>query len=157
MSMHTITKKYQDIPMGHRIHTHPRCGKIHGHDWAFEFTFGRPMDPKEGEFNHHGFVFDFGDLKWLKALVESFDHALLLSKDDPLYRYLKSHPELAALGFDNVIPFNRPRATCEYVADYLRERVQDLILEHDLTSLLRLEKVVVWEGSKNHYTLTLVP
>ena len=74
----TCSKLFDNIPIAHRQHNHSGpCSKIHGHDWAFTFTFAcNDRDPVTG------FVVDFGDLKDLKAQIEVFDHALAINKSD---------------------------------------------------------------------------
>lgn len=85
--MYTCTKKFANFPFAHRQPAHPgHCRLIHGHNWAFVFTFGcKHLEPGTE------FVVDFGDLKWLKAwLEERFDHTLVLNQDDPMLEFLKN-------------------------------------------------------------------
>ena len=74
------TKHYDNFPCAHRQWKHPGvCQLIHGYSRSFTFTFG------SWELDECGFVVDFGSLKAIKQyLEETFDHKLLLNKDDPL-------------------------------------------------------------------------
>ena len=85
--MFTCTKKFSNLPFAHRQPSHPgHCRLIHGHNWAFTFTFGC-HELEKGT----GFVIDFGDLKWLKTWLEThFDHTLVLNIDDPSLEYLRN-------------------------------------------------------------------
>ena len=81
------TKKY-----GHNIglsavfrqpKAHSHCKYLHGYSLAFKFTFGA------SELDEKNWVVDFGGLKALKKWLEdSFDHKLVLDRDDPmLYKF----------------------------------------------------------------------
>lgn len=79
MAITTCKKRYDDIPFAHRQWNHKgHCAHIHGHNWSFEFEFvSKSLDA-------NGFVVDFGKLQFLKNwLNETFDHKLVISKDDP--------------------------------------------------------------------------
>ncbi len=73
-----ITKQYR-TETAHRLHLHEgRCKYIHGHSYLWEITV-------RGKVNEEGMVMDFRDLKLaVDAILDPFDHALVLSKDDPL-------------------------------------------------------------------------
>ena len=65
----------------HRILGHAgKCAYLHGHTYHLEVTVTAP------ELDALGMVIDFDDLKALvrKALLERWDHATLLSEQDPL-------------------------------------------------------------------------
>jgi len=54
------------------------CNKLHGYALSFKFTF------MASELDSRNWVMDFGGLKGLKAkLQETFDHKLVVAKDDP--------------------------------------------------------------------------
>lgn len=57
---------------------HSHCKFLHGYSLAFRFTFGCK------ELDERNWVVDFGGLKPLKAWLENtFDHKVVLDKDDP--------------------------------------------------------------------------
>jgi len=65
----------------HRILGHAgKCAYLHGHTYHLEVTVTAP------ELDALGMVIDFDDLKALvrKAILERWDHATLLSEQDPL-------------------------------------------------------------------------
>ena len=78
--MLTCEKIYPDIPFAHRQHRHDgHCAFVHGHNWAFVFTFGCH------ETDACGFVVDFGKLKFIRRWLEdTFDHACVFNESDPL-------------------------------------------------------------------------
>lgn len=157
--MFTCSKKYSDLPFAHRQHNHGgHCRLIHGHNWAFHFTFAS----KERDAN--GFVIDFGDLKWLKQyLVDMFDHTLVLNQDDPGLEYLKivlTKTEDVA-GMPNIgplltmFPFAAirivPNAGAEGLAQYVFEEV-DRRLRAITNDRVFLHSLVVSEDEKNSAT-----
>ena len=89
MGKHYSTKTY-----GHNIglsacfrqpKAHSHCKFLHGYALAFKFTFGC------SELDERNWVVDFGGLKPLKAWLEdSFDHKVVLDKDDPMMQYFKN-------------------------------------------------------------------
>lgn len=57
---------------------HSHCKFLHGYSLAFKFTFGC------NELDERNWVVDFGGLKTLKTMLENtFDHKVVLDKDDP--------------------------------------------------------------------------
>lgn len=79
----TITKRFGPYPAAHRQYTHDgHCALIHGHNWDFDIEFGVEY---ESQLDVNGFIVDFGKMQELKsALVDKFDHTILLAKSDPM-------------------------------------------------------------------------
>ena len=155
MTKFTCTKTFADFAFAHRQHTHDgHCALIHGHNWAFEFTFAADrLDP-------NGFVVDFGKLKWLKGLLEGyFDHTLLLNRDDPELGYLKgvltandrfdgSTREKMPLAKIIVVP----NCGAEKLAEWLLKEVNDHLGELYGDRQVRAIKVQVFEDARNSAT-----
>ena len=76
---YTSTKTYRNLPCAHRQWKHDgHCAFIHGYSRQYTFHF------EAEEFDKHGWVVGFGDLKKLKEyLVDMYDHTMLISEDDP--------------------------------------------------------------------------
>jgi 6-pyruvoyltetrahydropterin/6-carboxytetrahydropterin synthase len=79
---HRVTKTYgHELGLSatfrqHRAQSH--CRFIHGYALGFKLVF------ESKELDENGWVKDFGGLKPLKAaLVEAFDHRMLVAQDDP--------------------------------------------------------------------------
>lgn len=92
--MFSCSKVYRDIPFSHRAPHHDgQCRFIHGHNWSFEFEF------RSAKRDANGFVLDFGKLRWLSLYLERFDHALVLSHDDPKLSLFQQtlEPQLAKI------------------------------------------------------------
>ena len=64
---------------------HSHCKYLHGYALQFKFTFGcKHLDERN-------WVVDFGGLKPLKAWLEdTFDHKVVLDKDDPELHHFES-------------------------------------------------------------------
>lgn len=86
------------------------CAHIHGHNMAWSLDVTVDMDAEVD-----GMVVD---LKDLKAVVERYDHALVLHATDPLVNHLDAFGEM---GFDIVTTDGAPTCEClsQVVADDL--------------------------------------
>lgn len=94
MQQLTITRRLE-FDAGHRIPNHGgQCRHLHGHRYAIELTVQGPVHASRGQADD-GMVIDFGDIKRiaLTHLVELWDHAFLVAKQDALLvEFLASLP-----------------------------------------------------------------
>ncbi len=76
-----------EFSIGHRLMEYEgRCSSLHGHNYLLTFVIAGTLD-------HRGMVIDFGPLKrQLKALLDPFDHAMVLRHDDPVRFSLMEDP-----------------------------------------------------------------
>lgn len=88
MPIHTITRSFS-FDYAHRLPGHPgKCRNIHGHRGVLEVTLrSRIWDTRTG------MLLDFGDFKcdvgkWVDS---NWDHALLLHKEDGLWKLLNDN------------------------------------------------------------------
>ncbi len=95
-----------------------KCANIHGHRWEVEVEVASEVLIQEGE--QKGMVVDFGDLKkYLRGMLDEFDHALIIEKDSMREITLKS---LLEDGFKVIeVPF---RPTAEHFAKYFYDRME---------------------------------
>lgn len=95
-----------------------KCANIHGHRWEVEVEVASEVLIQEGE--QKGMVVDFSDLKkYLRAMLDEFDHALIIEKDSMREITLKS---LLEDGFKVIdVPF---RPTAEHFAKYFYDRME---------------------------------
>jgi 6-pyruvoyltetrahydropterin/6-carboxytetrahydropterin synthase len=136
----SCSKTYADIPFAHRAPRHDgHCKLIHGHNWSFRLTF------VSIERDENGFVFDFGKLGELKqALLDIFDHKLLLSQDDPLLREIGSF--LRDNGIANITVV--PDCSCEGIAEFVHG-IADAYVRKASGNRARVFQVIVDEDTKN--------
>ena len=120
--MYTSTKFFKEIgPCAYRNwKSDTDCYMLHGYDRSFKFVFGATHLDKQG------FVVDFGGLKEVKRKLEDwFDHTVILQADDPL---VASFRILEQKGHMRVRTF--PLISCEGLAEYVGEFVDDLITQY---------------------------
>lgn len=150
----TIQKEYIDIPFAHRQpNHHGHCRFLHGHNWAFAFTFAAR------ELDKCGFIIDFGgpEMKELKEWLNvTFDHRLLLNSDDPQLEYLSAHlvhlrgsNEYAGVSLADILVV--PDCSCEGLAKWLHHQVGEHIF-HQTKGRVSVVSVTVREDSKNSAT-----
>ncbi|MEM8781862.1 MAG: 6-carboxytetrahydropterin synthase [Planctomycetota bacterium] len=134
----TCSKTYPDIPLAHRQPNHDgHCRFIHGHSWTIRVTFAAER------LNEHGFVVDFGKLKYLKAWIdEHLDHGILLAVDD--HAAIKMIGEYSGL----FKPYYVDRPSCEGLAEEVYDEFIKLLREHE-GDRVRITRVEVWEDPGN--------
>ena len=139
--MLTCRKTYRDIPFAHRQHRHAgHCAWIHGHNWAFTFTFACR------ETDDNGFVIDFGDLRYLRQWIDThLDHACVFNRDDPLRETLLA----AAPGVFK--PYVIENCSSEGLARHLHATLDPMVREHTRERAWILS-VEVEEDGKNAAT-----
>lgn len=140
--MHTVTKSYKDLPAAHRQPNHRgHCRWIHGHDWAFDITFGCD------KLDDCGFVIDLGALGHVRDFLnETFDHTLLVNEDDKMIQDSILLQEIAKL----VVV---PNCGMEGLAQFVFERIQKSIGGWQMQYRgLRVIAVTCFEDSKNSAT-----
>lgn len=131
------------------------CRFLHGYALAFTFTF------EADELDENNWVIDFGSLKPLKQwLVDTFDHKLLVAKDDPELTRLAmlaapTIDELAdgqeeRVGLADVLVLNG--VGCEAFASYAACEASLLLLRMRLNRGVRLVSVEVREHGANSAT-----
>lgn len=132
------SKLYSDIPFSHRQPFHDgHCAFIHGHNWAFELTFGAEVT------DNNGFVIDFGKLGFIKDWIKrNLDHACVFSKlDEVAPKLLNDYGNLFQ-------PYFIEDGSCEGLAKHLYDTFAPMITEETRGRVLLL-KVKVFEDSKN--------
>lgn len=102
-----MTKYYSTKTYGHNIGlsavfrqplAHSHCKFLHGYSLQFKFIFGCE------ELDERNWVVDFGGLKPLKKWLEdSFDHKVVVDKEDPMLYKLT---ELESCGLAELTLFN---------------------------------------------------
>src|SRR5690606_37914487 len=135
----SITKRFSEIPFAHRQPLHEgHCSLIHGRNWSFEFEIG--LKPGHG-LDQNGFIVDFGELKPVRKFLEdTFDHALVLSFDDPVKGAVQAFARIVEL----------ETASAEGIAEYVTAVVVAIL--GDKHPSARLLRTTVFEDSRNSAT-----
>ncbi len=136
-----------EIENGHMLSKHPdKCRFPHGHTRRVEIVL------EADDLDANGMVCDFKIVKTaIGEYLDTFDHALCMNTDDPMYGTLK-----AAYG-DRVIGFTRTEPTTEVLAktfydacvagfaDYAKAGSN----RYELRNSVTLVRVRVWETSSS--------
>ena len=140
--MHTCSKTYRDIPLGHRQPFHEgHCSRIHGHNWSIKLTFAST------ELDSNGFVVDFGKLRYLKEWIDqNLDHACAISSKDP---HLESMKQWEEDGLIQLLIIES--ASCEGIAQHLFEVFDPMVREHT-SDRAWITSIELEEDSKNSAT-----
>jgi 6-pyruvoyltetrahydropterin/6-carboxytetrahydropterin synthase len=94
--MRTISREYH-FSAAHRIEGHPKCGKLHGHNYKVIVNLS-------GELDDHGMILDYADLdRVVKPIINQCDHRYLVSQsneeaNDPYATMAFARNEAFALG-----------------------------------------------------------
>ncbi len=143
----TVTKTYKEL--GSTVFRQPKakshCSKLHGYALTFSFEF------TADELDENGWVVDFGQLKAIKAVLDSkFDHKVAISVSDP---HLALFKELEEKGLVDLTILNA--VGCEAFAEYMMETANNIIdiNENNTHRGVRCIRVTVNESEKNSATV----
>jgi len=139
--------KILEIENGHMLAHHPdACRFPHGHSRKIEIIL------ESAELDTNGMVCDFKIVKdAVGEFLDTFDHALCMNTDDPMF------PTLRAAFGERVIAFDKTEPTTEVLAktfyDTIAKGLADYSARQDtrypLRSAVRLASVRVWETSSS--------
>jgi 6-pyruvoyltetrahydropterin/6-carboxytetrahydropterin synthase len=115
------------------------CRFLHGYALAVRLEF------EADALDDRNWVVDFGGMKPLKAMLEAtFDHKLLLAKDDPLFDGLH---DLAALGVADIVVVDA--TGCEKFAEMIFDMTEAWLDAAGFAPRCRLVSVEVREHGAN--------
>jgi 6-pyruvoyl tetrahydropterin synthase/QueD family protein len=136
--MYLVSREYS-FCAAHRLEGHPKCGRLHGHNYRVEVVIERDRLTSEG------MVLDFKDLDALVApIFDTFDHRYLVSEenvaaDDPYYANARE-------GDARLVPLTRSTAEC--MALYFAMLITDALHLTKL-SFTYVHEIRVWETPKS--------
>lgn len=115
------------------------CRFVHGYALAFRFEF------EAQDLDARNWVVDFGGLKGLKAMLEAtFDHKLVVAKDDPHLEYFRTGQELGVLELVEV-----DAGGCEKFAELVFECAEQWLKDAGFAPRCKLVSVEVKEHGAN--------
>lgn len=133
-----LTKIFH-FEMAHAIHGYAGpCNNIHGHSYELHITVSSGLF-EPGFIPSPGLMIDFKEIKNLvkSAVIEIFDHSLLLSKD-----FIRENPSLSSL--KNLVIFDA-EPTAENLLLYIKQ-----ILQQTLPDKIKLVHMKLFE-TKDSY------
>jgi len=93
---------------GHRqLGDKGKCSNLHGHNWKVEIEI-------DGDVNEIGYIIDF---KELKDLLEPFDHAMILNKEDEFVPILQERNQKVYIMNENPSCENLSELICYLITD----------------------------------------
>lgn len=131
----------RNFSAAHRIEGHPKCGRLHGHNYRVLASFTGPVvEP--------GYIADFADLKKLvDQVVDRVDHRYIISRDNRIAHDPYAHIALTDRPED-AASLDIQSSSAEALAEWFFEEIagymeRDEVWEEWRT--IELVKVVVYE------------
>lgn len=139
--MITIRREYE-FSAAHRIPGHPKCGRLHGHNYTVIVEVTAPhLDPQ-------GFITDFSNVdRFIKPLINQMDHRYLLA-DNPL----EDVPFVRKLDDEELFLVPRETTSAENLADFLLNHLN--LQPQQEWSQLTFTRVTVQETRRNSAVAT---
>lgn len=145
--MHSISRKF-DFDAAHRVYGHEsKCANLHGHRYVAWVHVQRRRPEESDKLDHCSRLIDFGVIKNIigKWIDEQWDHNTLLSKEDPLARWLDTEdqwPGVDPFPSKTLYIMKNGNPTAENIAKELLEQSNILL---GITCSLYVWKVEVFE------------
>lgn len=123
------------------------CKFLHGYAVSFRVWF-------EGELDHRNWVFDFGQAKRSRYLIDGIytpkewmsfllDHTTIIAEDDP---YLETFKQMDR---DGIIQLRiLPTVGCERFAEYIYSKLSPWV-ENDSNGKVKITQIEVYEHERN--------
>lgn len=135
---HQITKEYH-FSAAHMILGHPKCGRMHGHNYRVEVTLEGPL------IGPQNWILDFGQMDELvKPIIESLDHRFILTYAEEV-NGAKSLWHATNSGHEHLAAIDAPSSSAESLAEWIASRLPKALVPGFAVSVC---KVVVWETAK---------
>ena len=139
--MVVIAREYS-FSAAHRIEGHPKCGRLHGHNYKVIVEVRRR---DRDSVDDKGMVIDFGDLdNVVKPIINRFDHRYLVSDSN---RHNPHDPSQVVPDEGDWFHYlGLPASTAEYIAEALKSELQYYLVPIGVI----ITRVIVWETEKSY-------
>ena len=142
--MYTISREYH-FAAAHRLEGHPKCGRLHGHNYKVTVSITASPDPVTG------MLLDYGKLdELIKPVIDWYDHKYIVSADNEA-----ENDPYATLAMDlgHAYVANVAFSTAECIA----ERLASVFLVMVSNLVVRIEKLTVdvQESEKSHASYSI--
>jgi 6-pyruvoyl tetrahydropterin synthase/QueD family protein len=116
--MYTVSKEF-DFSAAHRIEGHPKCGRLHGHNYTVIVEVAERILPSDG------MLLDYGIIKEIaKPLIDAMDHRYIVSISNMNAR---DPYALMALAKDEAYELGELASTAEFIAKSLSEQIEEAL------------------------------
>ena len=140
--MYSITRDYH-FSAAHTIPGHPKCSRLHGHNYKVEVTLSSKV------LDRNGMIMDFGEMdKIVDPIIEKFDHRYLLGTNE---ESIVDRPTSWCPGLfsdDWVHHLATPTSTVEDLAGWFF----DLLEMRSWPTGVSVAEITVWENHKSRST-----
>lgn len=114
------------------------CNKLHGYSIGVKIVF------KASSLDYRNWVYDFGNTKWIKEILENqFDHTTIIAKDDP---QLLSFDTLWRNGVIDLRVMDG--VGCEKFAEWIYNQIKDKV-KFQTSGRVTVQSVEVFEHGAN--------
>jgi len=104
--MYSVRREY-DFSSAHRLGGHPKCGRLHGHNYHVWVTISHT------DLNLDDMVIDFSEIdKYVDPIIDAMDHRYLKTTSHDWEQSLEVRSE-------DVFELPRKRSTAENIAEYI--------------------------------------
>lgn len=146
--MISATKEFTFIA-AHRVEGHPKCGKLHGHNYRVEVTVAHPassrMDISQSELDKLGFVLDFGILKQLlKPRIDALDHTYMVSQTNIEANCIYYRAAVDNKRTEDLFLLPIRQSSAELLALWFKQMFQEVLYKEGYDYIAVVE-VKVWE------------
>jgi len=119
-----------------------KCSWCHGYSRYIKFTF-------QGEVDERGWVFDFGDTKFIKEWLDhNWDHKTLVSDDDPELEYLKEMDKRNILKINIIDTSTGWNPGMEGCGKWVYDCINPIVLSRT-NNRVSIAKIEIWEHEGN--------
>lgn len=138
--MYTVVKDYR-FSSAHRLEGHPKCGRMHGHNYLLRVVF-QSMHLTDG------MVIDFNDVgRIVEAAVGEMDHRYIVSLEN-----VERCPYVKAAPAEDLFFLNASRSTAEEMAAWICRQVEAELIRLGMYPSIAVEQVILWETIKSQAT-----
>jgi len=129
------------IDLAHRLYGYSgKCKNLHGHRFYFEIEIY--LD----NFNREvGISIDFTEIK---KILKQLDHAVILFKEDPLYKYLKENYKKLDIDRSKIIGLDG-NPTAENIAEFVVNNIESKKVSPHIANIF----VTVYETPSNSFSM----
>jgi len=145
--MNTISRSYT-FCAAHRIEGHPKCGRLHGHNYVVTVQLYGIRDSETG------MVLDYGLLdEVVKPLIDSFDHRYIVSQSN--IRNMDPYINPATFHGDIALSPDLAASTAECLSDMFAKWILRRLVEKHGHAVALSIVVDVQETEKSHASCVL--
>jgi 6-pyruvoyl tetrahydropterin synthase/QueD family protein len=107
----TTIKRAYEISCAHQLEGHPKCGRIHGHNYVIDVEVS-------AEVGAEGWIMDFGvlDARVVKPTLDMMDHMYLVSNENVLSGNMFAD---MAINAGQAFVLGTDRSTAERISEFL--------------------------------------